>query len=505
MTVAYYIQIPIKFPEGVHFGTGKHFNLLAIANDGLGRPVLNGTSLAGWLRNVWRQHLPAARTLDRRDDPTNVLFGSAIDDTEAAAEGLIDTSVESSVKVTNYVLSTGGEDFVERTHHYRNRHRGTVLEGGLFGVEMCPPGTTTQLGIWILEPTSDAAIGSNEFDEQAVQLLNVASATLASGAWMGGSRNRGFGRVEVDGAIEALRFDLSKLSHHANYLAAHRQWRQTGQVRIERKTFDFPLNPKSVRSTERFTLQFTLTIPTGQDLLVADTSEDGIPEPQRVAAADSNTYWRIPGSSLRGLFRSWFHRLAARDSLNSQTQVAIADNAWDYVAREQSGSYTGDQIGIGWTPDPSALPEPSADFWPIVSLFGDLRNPGRIRISDAVSRCSDAVPENCLESQARMHVAVDRVTGGAAKGLLFRNRVLTTLASCPPTFRFHLQIDRPRPQEVQWLARALIALHLGILRVGSSKSAGRLQFTEVPQGRHLYADEFQKAIAPLNTLLQEDL
>ncbi len=68
-----------------------------------------------------------------------------------------------------------------------------------------------------------------------------------------------------------------------------------------------------------------------------------------------------------------------------------------------------------------------------------------------------------------MHVAVDRVTGGAAKGLLFKNRVLTNSRGYQPTFQFRLQINQPLESELRWLVQALLALHLGILRIGSSR------------------------------------
>lgn len=88
-----------------------------------------------------------------------------------------------------------------------------------------------------------------------------------------------------------------------------------------------------------------------------------------------------------------------------------------------------------------------------------------------------------------MHVAVDRVTGGAAEGMLFSNTVLIAGADGKsPVFEVTMRIEKPKSDnahqrwrdDMRWLAATLQALHLGILRVGSSKSSGRLELLDMP-------------------------
>ena len=79
MPYAWYAELYLDFPEGVHFGAGKQNNLLSIARDGLGRPCLNGSSLAGVLRSIWRNHLQSDlnRTTAEAKDTVQLFFGAA--------------------------------------------------------------------------------------------------------------------------------------------------------------------------------------------------------------------------------------------------------------------------------------------------------------------------------------------------------------------------------------------------------------------------------------------
>jgi len=377
-------------------------------------------------------------------------------------------------------------------HHQRNRHRGNVLEPGLFSAEFCPPQTSANVGFWIMSPPDVDSSEHSPFSKNANTFLALIAKRLEQGAWMGGSSNRGFGRATSNGHVKTYRFDLTKRHDHAAFLAAHRAWRDLGTIGNAYESFPATSPAIDSQRNDTFRLDFSLRIPRGQDVMVGEVGGDeGIPEPQRTIGIDGRTYWRIPGSTLRGLFRSWFHRLAARDAMKANVAIQIADDALSYVGREAAGEYTSDNLGIGFRTDVKTLPKPSKEFWPVVHLFGDLRNRGRIRMTDGLSTCSKAASQDCGETQLRMHVAVDRVTGGAAKGLLFQNRVLTSDAQ---PFKFHLEIENPEEHEVIWLARSLRALDLGVLRIGSSKSAGRLELVETPEPQGSYCEVFRNAM-----------
>ena len=99
--------------------------------------------------------------------------------------------------------------------------------------------------------------------------------------------------------------------------------------------------------------------------------------------------------------------------------------------------------------------------------------------------------ETFPEEQLRKHVAVDRITGGAAESMLFENTVLTAYPN-GNSLRFDvtMRIQDPTADEARWLAKTLKALDLGILRVGSSKSSGRLALVASPIATGPEADQF---------------
>ena len=122
---------------------------------------------------------------------------------------------------------------------------------------------------------------------------------------------------------------------------------------------------------------------------------------------------------------------------------------------------------------------------PVANLFGSLFQAGRIHISDAYAPCSLAADGwGLAEEQVRKHVAVDRITGGAAESMLFDNTVLTAYPNGEsPRFEVTMRIQEPTEEEARWLAGALRALDLGILRVGSSKSSGRMAIIAPPEAK----------------------
>ena len=196
-------------------------------------------------------------------------------------------------------------------------------------------------------------------------------------------------------------------------------------------------------------------------------------EPQRVTAADGRDYWRLPGSTLHGLFRSWYLRLAARDGEN------VADN----VDRFQRGEPRNGEW-LGWLFEKenrdTLSPDAIRQRYPAESLFGSLHACGRLHVADALAPVSDsrkstlelARQENA-EVQLRRHVALDAISGGAIEHMLFDNLALTGPVEFPVT----MLIQHPSEHEAQRLVQTLRALDMGILRIGSSKSAGRVVLT----------------------------
>lgn len=483
MTLAYYVEMPLDFPEGVHAGAGKKYNVLAVARDGNGKPVLNGSSLAGVMRSIWRSWLAACPT-ESPWTPAEIgrFFGTRCSD-DARDEG----QTSSAVRVTNYEL-IGGELLAQRTHHLRNRHRGTVVERGLYSLEACPPNSRAQVGFWIVQPPISESTPALT-DEAIRTFLTVIVSAFQNGVSVGGSSNRGIGRAVTNEAnVRVARFDRSSLADHSRYLDAMRSWSTGGRPR-DLVAFDAMPN---VAAAASLVIDVRLKIPRGQDILVADgQGSEAQMEPQRVIGVDKQWYWRIPGSSLRGLFRRWIHRLSAREQLqaNPGGVVATADSVDQYKSRE--ASYTGEQLGWCFKDNNDRDRFAPPEDWKVESLFGTCFRPGRLKITDGFQRCTGKELKDCPEAQLRMHVAVDRVTGGAAEGMLFDNFVLVDHAE-NSAISFRISVRSPTESDVRWLAQTLKALDLGLLRVGSSKSSGRLSFREVPVATGPFGGQFNQ-------------
>lgn len=69
--------LPVVFPAGLSPGEAKTTNLLTVARDGKGRPVLRGTALAGAMRQAWRERID-----DNGKDTTDLLFGASVGDND---------------------------------------------------------------------------------------------------------------------------------------------------------------------------------------------------------------------------------------------------------------------------------------------------------------------------------------------------------------------------------------------------------------------------------------
>ena len=178
----------------------------------------------------------------------------------------------------------------------------------------------------------------SESGEHGKRFLQFVVDRIAAGLTFGGNSARGIGLAEIDGVATLRRYELSSIEDHARYLDDHRKWRMDNNDVPNGGT---PVEPReSVQNVAKITL--TLGIPRGQDLLVGDGK--GVHheiEPQRVVGVDGKTYWRVPGSTFRGAFKSWVSRLAARDGID------IADS---FSKRQEepsdSNALTGANLGL---------------------------------------------------------------------------------------------------------------------------------------------------------------
>ena len=490
------LTMTLHFEHGLAAGNGAFGNEMLLARNGQNKLVLRGTAIAGVLRSAWRENY---------GDNDKEYFGNVCGD----------TGISSLVVTSDCVIATKQSHEMRRTHHLRCRHRGSVLKGGLYSMEIVPPNTEITMTLWFNE-TTQTCCGYDFFQKLA--------GLAEQGLIFGGSSNRGIG-LAIGSNFQYGVYDFSqsenKATEYARYLKDHYQWRMNSKS-SEGTTSDVSFVPEKPAKwhEKNLKVKFSLTIPRGQDLLVSQgSSESGDAEPHRVKGADGKDYWLIPGSTLHGLFRDWVSRLAARedkviaDSYENFTKHSDRtgeDIGWLFIGQEKKKGDETEQEKRerekrqtqarkdfrkqnGFVCNKNMLEEDNCNEqarkqfrndYPVDHLFGSLYRSGRVHISDAivpVTNSEQSTDELARvkdsEVQKRVHVAIDAISGGAIEHLLFENYVLVGNAK-KPVFHFTMIVWDIDEKEAKWLVKTLRAIDIGLLRIGSSKSCGRLELVE---------------------------
>jgi CRISPR/Cas system CSM-associated protein Csm3 (group 7 of RAMP superfamily) len=422
---------------------------------------LRGTALAGVLRTAY--------TLWHGDEAARRWFGDRYDENQLHHPSVL--------KVPTCRLQTsrnGSEHFLaQRTHNLIDRHRGVVVEGGLFSLEACPPGTLAATRLWMK---------TGEEPEDCRFFLTTLAKLFELGLTVGGSAARGIGLAELTKPCELREYNLSSIDDHAQWLQDRRN-ALCGACQSDGAALDQDQLDQLRPPFARVKIQVRWGIPRGQDILVADgTGMDHDAEPKKAIGLDGEEYWHLPGSALRGPLRSWMARHSAvgaqepnGSSSLSESSTTIADRRQRYeqFIQERGRAPRGNELGWLYEAgkDRRRIPEagPGSDAAPpscaTGDLFGSLFRKGRIHVADAFAKCEDE-----SRTQVRQHVAIDAVTGGTQEGLLFDGEHL--LPGEP--FLTTILVDRPNGEQLQRLAAALVAVDQGLIRVGSSKASGRL-------------------------------
>lgn len=454
-SVVHRLSLHLGFPEGVRPGAGKTAgNQLVLARDGAGRAVLRGSALAGALRHG----LARRRGVSSTSDDVNDLFGLPCDRKQNLEAGK-----PSRMRVSDVVLAGPEATTTLRHHNSIDRHFGSVRDGGLFSMEALPPGTS---GHAVLELHADEDVTG-----KALASLRDLAAVLDAGLVLGGSSARGIGRVALVQRPLYRRFDLRDVEEHAVFL----------DERLETRRGRFPVSGEPLAEAESSSgslrVELLLGIPRGQDFLIGGGDVlDFEMEPQRSVDASGKEHWRLPGSSLRGVFRAWMTRLAARERwpVGDQAQPAGerksatgAEVMWCFKDKKQR-----EEIQDRLATRPNVATLRTLVECPIAQLFGSGFARGRIHFSDALALAEDG------HVARRKHVAIDRITGGANDGFLFENKVLVHSRL---SFAVVIHVHDPTESEAKWLAATIRALDRGLVRVGSSKAGGRLALLERPR------------------------
>ncbi len=286
------LELPLVFPAGLAPGAGRTAgNELALARDGRGRPLLRGSALAGALRSAWaRAHdIVDTDTTGELDPRLAERFGAALD------HGAERVECPSALRVRDVLLETGVEGPTRRAHNAVDRHTGAVRDGGLFSIEALPPGTR---GTAVLEFHGSIAEGRAFLAE----LVGI----LRRGLVVGGHGARGIGRAELVGDARWKAYDLGDRDCLVGLIDD--SWAERCGNSVEGAV---PL--EAAQASRDLVIDVRLAVPRGQDLCVGDDGAlDHVIEPQRVRTANGAEHLRLPGSSLRGVLRSWYARLSAR-------------------------------------------------------------------------------------------------------------------------------------------------------------------------------------------------
>ena len=287
----YRISGVVNFPEGLAAGERRGANAIEIARNGEGLPVLRGTSIAGALRNGLREAgVP--------DKSICFWFGDKL-------EGKNDFKA-SQIVVADVVLNAGERTPETRMHNQVDRKTGSVAATALFGVEMLPPQTKGQLLIYVIPR-----------DEQpAENILRALEGVFATTLLLGGNRNRGIGRMDASD-VKCYAFDCSTVDGFAKWQDVRYADRSGLEPNLS-GCAPVSFGAESTQFVKNYKVMFK--IPRGEDISVGyGKNLDGDTcAPQYVYEANSTKKWRIPGSSFRGVIRSWMTRLAVKDGAGEE-------------------------------------------------------------------------------------------------------------------------------------------------------------------------------------------
>ncbi len=207
-----------------------------------------------------------------------------------------------------------------------------------------------------------------------------------------------------------------------------------------------PLDPMLIKSG-----QATIG---GTDMTFVRTYKKGEPEPF------------LPGSSLKGVIRSYCEKIC-RSLRPSPLPVCLP-----YLEKKDANTKEElDQLSCGHLLtkyETSDRKVNSIDAYklscPACRFFGSLKFTGRCSVSDANAT------ERPLTEQ-RDGVAIDRITGGTAKGAKYDLEVLVK-----GNFEAHIQVRNFERWQLGLLGLALKDMQQGLVRLGSGKSRGLGRF-----------------------------
>ena len=401
---------------------------LAVARDGLGHPVIPGTSLAGALR-AWSGH--------HRDEATiNFLFGHLTHRGQDGSAARI--RIDDAALIVSSASSTPIQPVI-RDGVGIDRRTGSAAAGFLYSREVLPPGTRFAFRMVADEPrTADPVISHRPPVAEAVDdLLGALRDGLIP---LGARRTTGLGRVRLEN-ITRRRANLSEPAGLLGWL--------TGTTPHDEITAALP-HP---RTTGALTIQIGWS-PDGA-LLVKDSLEGAVVDALPLTARDPVGRVRLllPGSSIKGVLRSHAERIVRTlldqdagplgDVLDREKLPGVVglfgrspersgDAGWRGALEVTDCHSCGHLAAADWdavldacptgSPLPAAGPSPENNPAPSASNrrqeTNDQRDKARNDLNDHLAHLRKIAPD-LPDLRISDHVAIDRWTGGASTGQLF--------------------------------------------------------------------------------------
>ena len=382
------------------------------ARDGLDRPVLPGTALAG----VIRHSLPESV---RGDKVLNPLWGRL---SKKNPRGADDGTGEGSWVCVDDAVAPPDTIPERRDTASIDRITGGPAQGHLFTREILPAGTKFEFRLTVDDKETSEDSPARRLVDEIAELL------VGRGVEVGGATSRGLGRVRLThtklrlatlntrlGMIATLRGDYANEDLSAEKTTTP----PAGVVRI---TIPWrPLGPVMVaKSAEGTTLQVI---------------------PKTTAKYEHKTeqrYLVIPASSIKGVFRSHTERIVrtvwqerAPDRFLAQMRgIPVVESLFGTAADRARDRDRGRRGAVTVRECSSKVPLPARQWQAI--LTADLPESAttsedrvdkdrlaRRRTQQRIDELNASLSGKDLRFVANTHVAVDRWTGGAAEGLLF--------------------------------------------------------------------------------------
>lgn len=457
----------LRARTGVHVGAGAGVPGvdLVVQTDGLRRPVITGTSLAGVLRSVVGRALPSG-------GPDGEVAGK-----DAIAVLLGDTDRASRVVVDDAPMTTG------RMRHVRDgvgiaRHTGVADPGVLYSREVVVPGACFEFRMEVLAP--EVPGGGEEPPPGSGRWLALTCArALVSGVRVGAGTTRGLGLLVLEGAELTVTGDLGTPAGVLDALSGTTHRVEIGEVTAP---------PGVLRVTVGWAPRGTLMCG-----VAVDGAVDAIPQTTPVHAGRTGgpeVRLLLPGSGIKGALRARAEVITRTVLSTDPTRpVRSPETVLDACADEDlpdvralfgAPAYTEEPdpvtrvrrqrgrrgaLGVDDVLSTSVISGPrwatlltALATLPSGADEDERKAKQRLAFRGAVNELNDEVRGSGLEFAVVDHVAVDRWTGGAASNRLFAVAEPTSCAWEPIT----LDLDLTRLPEGG--ARGPVALLLLVLR-----------------------------------------